>query len=284
VKAAAEFPAKLFAVHGDKIQVRETAVYCGNGTKEASRKFGIDVICTICSCEWSPTANNLLKGQGCPDCGQRARSAAASASALVRKCPPATPEEKARAALLHSEGLTYAAIGQMLGRPGGTVRRWLNPQVAEKERTRSAERLLDPEARKRKYQSISRYRSLTDTGRSISRATCASRRLLHTNTPEYVFLDGTWQEVDRRETWRIFGQYLLPPAERKAIQELYLEAQYLTETTGIEHHVDHIQPLSKGGEHMMFNLQIITAEENLSKGGNFREEDQIELARRLFGC
>jgi 5-methylcytosine-specific restriction endonuclease McrA len=109
------------------------------------------------------------------------------------------------------------------------------------------------------------------------------QRLRRTNTPEYIFLDSEWHEVDRKETWRIFGHYLLPPDERKAIQELYLEAQYRTETTGVEHHVDHIQPLSKGGEHLMYNLQILTAEENLSKHNTFRLEDQIELARRLFG-
>ncbi len=32
------------------------------------------------------------------------------------------------------------------------------------------------------------------------------------------------------------------------------------------HHVDHIQPLSKGGMHCLSNLQYLTAAENLSKG------------------
>ena len=75
---------------------------------------------------------------------------------------------------------------------------------------------------------------------------------------------------------------LLPADERKAIQELYLEAQYQTEKTGVEHHVDHIQPLSKGGEHLLLNLQILTADENLSKNNNFRASDAKEICKRLF--
>ena len=68
----------------------------------------------------------------------------------------------------------------------------------------------------------------------------------------------------------------------RAKRNLYEEAQRLQDETGIEHHVDHIKPLSKGGEHLLINLQIIPAEENLSKGNDFRIEDQELLARRIF--
>ena len=127
-----------------------------------------------------------------------------------------------------------------------------------------------------------RYSSEFEHGRANHNAKSATRRLLKLNTPEFVFIENEWQEVDRKQTYKVFSEYLLPPSERKAIQELYLEAQHQTETTGIEHHVDHIWPLSVGGEHRMFNLQIIPATENLSKNNTFRVEDQALIMQRLF--
>ena len=291
IKAAQEFPAKLFAVHGDNIRIRDTAVYFGTGTSKGSKGKGIDVSCATCGHDWSPRVNNLLNGQGCPQCALKRQAEMIVASAGKRRCPPTTREERARALELRAAGMSFDAVRQQLFDEGlssqlrsiGTIYLWANPEKAEENRQRSAKRYQDPVKREQKNANMRRYISDFDHGRAGSRARSANYRLLKQNTPEVVFLDGEWHEVDRRETWRVFGEVLLPAKERKEIQELYLEAQYLTETTGVEHHVDHIQPLSKGGEHLMYNLQILTAEENLSKGGNFREEDQIELARRLFG-
>ena len=192
----------------------------------------------------------------------------------------ASQEEKDLAAKLHADGLSYRAIARQLGRGASTIVTWLVPEYAESQRQCSAE--WREHNRERTRACARRYTSDFEHGKAGARARSAHRRLLRTNAPESVFLDGQWHEVDRDYTYKVFNQVLLPPSERKAIQELYLEAQYLTETTGIVHHVDHIQPLSKGGEHCMLNLQILTAEENLSKGDTFRKEDQEELARRLF--
>jgi 5-methylcytosine-specific restriction endonuclease McrA len=38
-----------------------------------------------------------------------------------------------------------------------------------------------------------------------------------------------------------------------------------TKITGVQHHVDHMWPLSDGGPHWSGNLQIITATENAIK-------------------
>ena len=54
--------------------------------------------------------------------------------------------------------------------------------------------------------------------------------------------------------------------ERMMIRNYYKRAQRLTRETGAPHHVDHIIPTSKGGPHLPWNLQILTARENALKG------------------
>jgi len=61
-------------------------------------------------------------------------------------------------------------------------------------------------------------------------------------------------------------------SEKERLVKIYKLRDLLTKATGFEHHVDHIWPLSKGGPHWSGNLQIITAEENLSKGDKLCEE------------
>ena len=69
---------------------------------------------------------------------------------------------------------------------------------------------------------------------------------------------------------------LLSKEELDRIYRIYAESQFLTEVTGIKHHVDHIIPLSKGGMHHPDNLQILTATENLKKGARILDIGNVK--------
>ena len=64
-------------------------------------------------------------------------------------------------------------------------------------------------------------------------------------------------------------------ADSKAIKSFYKEARELTLLTGIQHHVDHIYPLTSDivcGLHVEHNLRVITATENIRKSNKFIED------------
>lgn len=58
-------------------------------------------------------------------------------------------------------------------------------------------------------------------------------------------------------------------ADKKAIEAVYIETKRKTQETGVPHHVDHRMPLihkSFSGLHVSWNLQVLTASQNMSKG------------------
>lgn len=59
----------------------------------------------------------------------------------------------------------------------------------------------------------------------------------------------------------------LSPSERELVKEIYNQRDRLNQSAGlILYHVDHIIPLSRGGEHHPRKLRVIRAQENLRKG------------------
>jgi 5-methylcytosine-specific restriction endonuclease McrA len=56
------------------------------------------------------------------------------------------------------------------------------------------------------------------------------------------------------------------------IQDTYTLSRQLTKETGVDHHVDHVIPLNGflvSGLHVPWNLQVITAQDNMEKGNRF---------------
>lgn len=84
----------------------------------------------------------------------------------------------------------------------------------------------------------------------------------------------------RRDRRRAAETSWLSAIERAQIQEMYDVAAALTVQTGVKHHVDHIHPLKGAGFsglHVPWNLQVLPAQKNLSKGTRLPSED-IHLA------
>jgi 5-methylcytosine-specific restriction endonuclease McrA len=98
------------------------------------------------------------------------------------------------------------------------------------------------EYKARKRSQLAAWRQ-TPHGKAVSAANCAKRRARK-----------------RKQSPK------LNDTEQQQVIAIYKRCQDLTESTGIQHHVDHIIPLSKEGEHHPDNLQILTAEENMKKG------------------
>jgi len=77
---------------------------------------------------------------------------------------------------------------------------------------------------------------------------------------------GKMMHLSRNAKRRAWLQVALTPEETENIRSIYEECQRISQETGIPHHVDHIIPLAKGGQHHPSNLQILSATENLKKG------------------
>jgi hypothetical protein len=83
--------------------------------------------------------------------------------------------------------------------------------------------------------------------------------------------------AERRARRRATKKQATPPwltkEHRQQIIYVYEQCFKAQELTGIKHHVDHIHPLTHEflcGLHVPWNLQVITAEENIKKGNRFK--------------
>ncbi len=72
------------------------------------------------------------------------------------------------------------------------------------------------------------------------------------------------------------------PHEKQRLVQIYKLRNILSEATGVQHHVDHMWPLADGGPHWSGNLQVIPAEENLSKNASVCEDTKATIIKSLY--
>jgi len=72
------------------------------------------------------------------------------------------------------------------------------------------------------------------------------------------------------------------PQEKQRLTQTYKLSNLLTKATGVQHHVDHMWPLADGGPHWSGNLQVIPAEENMSKHASVCEETKATIIKSLY--
>lgn len=111
----------------------------------------------------------------------------------------------------------------------------------------------DPERMARHYEQNAAAAKKNRAGRN------AIRRAFNARNPGY----GREYVVARRAQMKHTDLTTTEQAQVKALYHLRLR---LTRETGVEYHVDHRIPLSKGGKHHPDNLWVIPAVENLRKG------------------
>ena len=71
------------------------------------------------------------------------------------------------------------------------------------------------------------------------------------------------------------------PVEKRRVLDIYKLSNLISKVTGIEHHVDHMWPLSDDGPHWSGNMQIITARENLTKHASVDLEVKHNIQQAL---
>lgn len=91
---------------------------------------------------------------------------------------------------------------------------------------------------------------------------------LRENDPDFQAKSAAWRAAYRARKLQATPSWL-NKSQMDQMKEIYVACRNVTLETGIEHHVDHIVPL-KGtnvcGLHVPWNLRVLEAKENMSKG------------------
>ena len=71
------------------------------------------------------------------------------------------------------------------------------------------------------------------------------------------------------------------PVEKQRVLDIFKLRSLISKATGVKHHVDHMWPVSDGGPEWSGNMQIITAQENLSKHAKLCPEIKRNIKQSL---
>lgn len=90
-----------------------------------------------------------------------------------------------------------------------------------------------------------------------------------------------WHSGNRKKAEKRAAPEWLTENQWDEIQAFYDESVRLTSESGVQYHVDHIEPIqgkTSCGLHVPWNLQVITASVNRAKGNRMPDEVSIALA------
>lgn len=122
----------------------------------------------------------------------------------------------------------------------------------------------------------------------------ANKAYKEANKEKVAAYKKSWHQDNKEKTFasnakrRAFKLKQIPvhlrecPHEKKRLVQIYKLRNILSETTGVQHHVDHMWPLSDGGPHWSGNLQVIPAEENMRKNASVCEDTKATIIKSLY--
>lgn len=254
-KAAANHENNVERISQGRVRVIPGQVWLGDGSTPnkhatpAEQKLTYGCYVNPEHPNWEARPSSILQGRGCPACKHQA---ARDSWGKVRK-PRASEAEKQKARDLRAQGLTQQQIADQLGRSLFSIQRWCDPEQAERHRLKNAE--YQEENRKAINASNRRWAQQTPHGRANHSTANAMRR------GEYRTYDDegnlTYQEWER-----------LGPKDQAALEAIEARLAELNRTNYMDTQwsLEHLLPLSKGGEHAPWNLSITPLADNISKG------------------
>jgi 5-methylcytosine-specific restriction endonuclease McrA len=153
-------------------------------------------------------------------------------------------------------GLSYREIREKHGVAASTIRRWRYPEYhAQSLEMHKAWKKNNPEKMTASQRNWRKNQP--------EKAKAKDRRHYHRSYEKYPH-----RFHERSAKYRAIKRKNHCPMceiEKMMCRNYYAIARELTEQTGIKHEVDHIWPISKGGPHLPWNLQVLTQEENRKK-------------------
>ncbi len=196
---------------------------------------------------------------------------------------PYGDELREKARLVRATGLSYCAVGAMLGVSKTAVIRWVNPDRAEKHRE-DEKKWRDEnrsEARDRANRSTAAHREEIRARHALKYARDRERHIAYSTSWAVRNPERRRENEAARRARKRGAVSARTTEEKKGIARVYEIAQSQSRVRcylcgkwipiGLRH-VDHVIPLSRGGKHLASNLAVACARCNTSKYARLPEE------------
>ena len=125
------------------------------------------------------------------------------------------------------------------------------------------------------------------------KANLKSKKWREANPGKMSRASRSWKEANRHKVYSSnarrrakLREALDPTANQAIIESRYAAQEHLGQVTGVAWHVDHTQPLSRGGKDHEDNLQVVPQEWNTTKGARHNnrweeDSDRYRLATEI---